>query len=284
MTGTAGGDGEHYSRLVRELCGLLFTIVSPSETVAAPGRPRSSPPTVHAGMSPAAVASMLLGASMALMLCGSVTFAIGLLLMPWVAGLALLFGFAGAVSTLSAGVFGKAALPCKAERTDLLPHKARSRNESTIHGHHWYAVRRYGRTIRLELKLKAVVDCSLQEATRSIGKGYMNGGGGGMAPRPNTDWGPIIVAVILFVVLSPGLLFQLPARTRVVEFGNMATSAIAILVHAIIFFCLLTIFVVAIGVHILDDVLSSSTLPVRCSVLSKGSAISKCQVMLLKLV
>jgi len=72
----------------------------------------------------------------------------------------------------------------------------------------------------------------------------------GMSPRPSTDWGPIIVAVILFVVLSPGLLFQLPARTRVVEFGNMGTSAIAILVHAIIFFCLLTIFVVAIGVHV----------------------------------
>jgi hypothetical protein len=30
----------------------------------------------------------------------------------------------------------------------------------------------------------------------------------------------------------------------VVEFGNMATSAIAILVHAVIFFCLITIFVV----------------------------------------
>ncbi|CAO1940763.1 unnamed protein product [Urochloa humidicola] len=81
----------------------------------------------------------------------------------------------------------------------------------------------------------------------------MNAGMGmGMSPspRPSTDWGPIIVAVILFVVLSPGLLFQLPARTRVVEFGNMATSAIAILIHAVIFFCLLTLFVVAIGVHV----------------------------------
>jgi hypothetical protein len=67
---------------------------------------------------------------------------------------------------------------------------------------------------------------------------------------PSTDWGPIIVAVVLFVVLSPGLLFQLPARTRVVELGNMATSAIAILVHAVIFFCLLTIFVVAIRIHV----------------------------------
>ncbi|KAK8454359.1 hypothetical protein SEVIR_5G438850v4 [Setaria viridis] len=109
MTGTAGGDGcgEQYSRMIRELCALLLTIVSPSP--AALGRPAP-------GMSPAAAAAMLLGASMALMLCGSVTFAIGLLLMPWVAGLALLFGFAGAVSTLSSGFFGKdAALPCKDE-------------------------------------------------------------------------------------------------------------------------------------------------------------------------
>ncbi|KAL5228124.1 hypothetical protein ABZP36_016389 [Zizania latifolia] len=62
-----------------------------------------------------------------------------------------------------------------------------------------------------------------------------------MAPAASTDWVPIIVAVILFVVPSPGLLFQLSATTRVVEFGNMATSAIAIIVHAVSFFCLLTI-------------------------------------------
>ena len=57
-----------------------------------------------------------------------------------------------------------------------------------------------------------------------------------------TDWGPIIVAVVLFI--------QLPARVRVVEFGNMGTSALAILVHAILYFCILTIVAVAIGVHV----------------------------------
>ncbi|KDP46266.1 hypothetical protein JCGZ_10106 [Jatropha curcas] len=46
------------------------------------------------------------------------------------------------------------------------------------------------------------------------------------------DWGPVIIAVALFILLSPGLLFQLPARTRVIEFGNMNTSGIAILIHA----------------------------------------------------
>ncbi|KAI4387908.1 hypothetical protein MLD38_000294 [Melastoma candidum] len=64
------------------------------------------------------------------------------------------------------------------------------------------------------------------------------------------DWGPVVVAVVLFILLSPGLLFQVPARSRVMEFGNMATSGISILVHAVLFFCVLTILVVAIGIHI----------------------------------
>ncbi|KAG1363495.1 hypothetical protein COCNU_11G003220 [Cocos nucifera] len=66
----------------------------------------------------------------------------------------------------------------------------------------------------------------------------------------SADWGPVIVAVVLFILLSPGLLFQLPARTRVVEFGNMGTSGISILVHSILFFALLTILVVAVGIHV----------------------------------
>ncbi|CAA0813129.1 Protein of unknown function (DUF 3339 [Striga hermonthica] len=43
------------------------------------------------------------------------------------------------------------------------------------------------------------------------------------------DWGPAVVAVAMFIVFSPGLLFQLPARTRMIEFGNMYTSGISIL-------------------------------------------------------
>ncbi|CAK7336741.1 unnamed protein product [Dovyalis caffra] len=64
------------------------------------------------------------------------------------------------------------------------------------------------------------------------------------------DWGPVIIAVVLFVLLTPGLLFQIPGRSRVVEFGNMQTSGASIVVHAIIFFGLITIFLIAIGVHI----------------------------------
>ena len=64
------------------------------------------------------------------------------------------------------------------------------------------------------------------------------------------DWGPVVIAVILFVLLSPGLLFQLPRRNGMVEFGNFQTSGVSILVHTIIFFGLITIFLIAIGVHI----------------------------------
>ncbi|KAJ6294281.1 hypothetical protein OIU85_009724 [Salix viminalis] len=62
------------------------------------------------------------------------------------------------------------------------------------------------------------------------------------------DWGPVIVAVVLFVLLTPGLLFQMPGGNRVVEFGNMQTSGASIVVHAVIFFGLITIFLIAIGV------------------------------------
>ncbi|KAJ6703168.1 hypothetical protein OIU85_029168 [Salix viminalis] len=61
-----------------------------------------------------------------------------------------------------------------------------------------------------------------------------------------SDWGPVVLAVVLFVLLSPGLLFQLPGRNRFVEFGNMQTSGLSILVHTIIFFGLITIFLIAI--------------------------------------
>lgn len=64
------------------------------------------------------------------------------------------------------------------------------------------------------------------------------------------DWGPVVIAVILFILLSPGLLFQLPGRMRAVEFGTMGTSGLAILVHSIIFFGILTLLVIAIGIHI----------------------------------
>lgn len=67
------------------------------------------------------------------------------------------------------------------------------------------------------------------------------------------DWGPVVIAVVLFVLLTPGLLFQIPGRRRVVEFGNMQTSGASILVHTVIYFGLVTLFLIAIHVHIYTD-------------------------------
>ncbi|XP_074315795.1 uncharacterized protein LOC141652035 [Silene latifolia] len=64
------------------------------------------------------------------------------------------------------------------------------------------------------------------------------------------DWGPVVIAVVLFVLLQPGLLFQIPGHGRVIEFGNMRTSGASILVHTIIYFGLITILLIAVGVHI----------------------------------
>ncbi|CAL9770742.1 unnamed protein product [Musa acuminata subsp. burmannicoides] len=69
--------------------------------------------------------------------------------------------------------------------------------------------------------------------------------------RRMADWGPVVVAVVLFVLLSPGLLFQIPGKGgRLVEFGNFQTSGVSILVHAVIYFALITIFLIAVGVHV----------------------------------
>ncbi|KAJ8750350.1 hypothetical protein K2173_014265 [Erythroxylum novogranatense] len=65
------------------------------------------------------------------------------------------------------------------------------------------------------------------------------------------DWGPVFVAVMLFLLLTPGLLVQVPGRHRFVEFGNFQTSGVSILVHSILYFALMCIFLLAVGVHIL---------------------------------
>lgn len=60
----------------------------------------------------------------------------------------------------------------------------------------------------------------------------------------------MFMAVILFVLLSPGLLFQLPGHHRVVEFGNFHTSGAAIMVHAVLYFALIAVFLLAVKVHL----------------------------------
>ncbi|KAM3286833.1 hypothetical protein P3S67_025632 [Capsicum chacoense] len=65
-----------------------------------------------------------------------------------------------------------------------------------------------------------------------------------------SDWGPVFVAVVLFVLLTPGLLVQVPGRSRFVEFSNFQTSGVSILVHSLLYFALICIFLLAIGIHL----------------------------------
>ncbi|RYR24038.1 hypothetical protein Ahy_B02g057540 [Arachis hypogaea] len=60
------------------------------------------------------------------------------------------------------------------------------------------------------------------------------------------DWGPIFVSVVLFILLTPGLLIQIPGRNKMVEFGSFQTSGASIVVHSIIYFALICIFLLAI--------------------------------------
>ncbi|PWA43203.1 hypothetical protein CTI12_AA535610 [Artemisia annua] len=65
-----------------------------------------------------------------------------------------------------------------------------------------------------------------------------------------TDWGPILVAVLLFALLSPGMLFQMPGRRGCVDFCSFQTSGVAILVHTVFYFALICLFTFAIQLHV----------------------------------
>ncbi|CAN8272914.1 unnamed protein product [Cochlearia groenlandica] len=65
-----------------------------------------------------------------------------------------------------------------------------------------------------------------------------------------TEWAPVIVGVVLFVILSPGLLFSVPGHHRTLDFGGMKTNGKAIAVHTIIFFAAYSIFILLLNLHI----------------------------------
>ncbi|XP_039133507.1 uncharacterized protein LOC120270541 [Dioscorea cayenensis subsp. rotundata] len=70
------GKEHHYSKGIDELCELLLKFIDFS--------PAKMPPVTPAGL-----VSLLLGCSLALMLCGFVTFIIGFILMPGALGMAM---------------------------------------------------------------------------------------------------------------------------------------------------------------------------------------------------
>ncbi|KAI5595651.1 hypothetical protein POPTR_003G170500v4 [Populus trichocarpa] len=65
-----------------------------------------------------------------------------------------------------------------------------------------------------------------------------------------SDWGPVFMAVVLFILLTPGLLFQVPGRHRSIEFGNFQTSGASIMVHTLLYFALICVFLLAVKVHL----------------------------------
>ncbi|XP_052205845.1 uncharacterized protein LOC127810407 isoform X2 [Diospyros lotus] len=110
---------DQQSRAFYELSALVLNILrSPPTPIQfadsspamrpPPAVPSSRPPQAMPPISPAGFASLLLGISLSLMLCGSVTFFIGFMLMPWVLGLVMFFYVVGIVSTLS--MLGRAIL------------------------------------------------------------------------------------------------------------------------------------------------------------------------------
>ncbi|VFQ77840.1 unnamed protein product [Cuscuta campestris] len=64
------------------------------------------------------------------------------------------------------------------------------------------------------------------------------------------DWGPVVIGVVLFVLLQPGLIIQIPGNGRVLEWGGMKTNGKAICVHALIFFAIYAVLILAVQVHI----------------------------------
>lgn len=111
---------DEQSRVFYELSALILNILrSPSSTLSLSDQsPVTPPPAAMSSrrplpatlpqITPAGFASLLLGISVALMLCGSVTFFIGFLLMPWVLGLIMVFYVVAIVSGLS--MLGRAIL------------------------------------------------------------------------------------------------------------------------------------------------------------------------------
>ena len=119
---------DQQSRVLCELSALVFSLLRkplPGHLALPDGGPASVvpvPPSASAyrrapEITPAGFASLLLGISVALMLCGSVTFLIGFMLMPWVLGLVMVFYVAGIVSTLS--LLGRSLLCFLTPRKDV---------------------------------------------------------------------------------------------------------------------------------------------------------------------
>ncbi|KAL2547214.1 hypothetical protein Fot_16447 [Forsythia ovata] len=110
------GQHDQQSNIFYELSSLILSILRSPPTLSdlseqtpavQPRQATRRAPSMQQ-ITPAGFASLLLGISLSLMLCGSVTFFIGFILMPWVLGLVMFLYFVGVVSSLS--MIGRAIL------------------------------------------------------------------------------------------------------------------------------------------------------------------------------
>ncbi|XBJ01842.1 hypothetical protein VPH35_021387 [Triticum aestivum] len=68
--------------------------------------------------------------------------------------------------------------------------------------------------------------------------------------QPMMDWAPVVVGVVLFVVLTPGLLFELPGTYGRIDFGGLRTTGKSIFVHTLVFFTIFAVIILGFEVHI----------------------------------
>lgn len=64
------------------------------------------------------------------------------------------------------------------------------------------------------------------------------------------DYAAVMIGTALFAFLCPGLVLQLPGKNKPVEFLNMKTSVLAMVLHAVIYGLLLVLFLVMLNIHI----------------------------------
>ncbi|XP_060214209.1 uncharacterized protein LOC132641296 isoform X2 [Lycium barbarum] len=96
---------DQQSKLLYELSTLVLNILRSPTTTTAPfdfsDQSAVTPRPAMQQITPGGFASLLLGVSLSLMLCGSVTFFIGFLMMPWVLVLVMVLYVAGILSAFS---------------------------------------------------------------------------------------------------------------------------------------------------------------------------------------
>ncbi|KAK7247016.1 hypothetical protein RIF29_41892 [Crotalaria pallida] len=128
---------EEQSRILCELSALVYNMLRSPMSVSDGGPPARSLPEI----TPAGFASLLFGMSLALMVCGSVTFVLGFMLMPWVIGLVLVLYVAGVLSSVSSFLAWVAG-----PRKDVVP--------LHIPGYHSLSLKRIFKWLKVHIHLK----------------------------------------------------------------------------------------------------------------------------------